>query len=275
LSTDEERRGLRADILSDVGALLHEELAAEAWGRILVEVVRGPDGTPQVASIDVEEVLGDDPRVDIFEGDRVRGLLPVLAKAVEALCALDEVEVEDVGGGTFVRRPDGAFAWLASLVHAPSARLDGERDAVLERMAAKNRALADRFGFPDQGKMAIDLQREVLDFAGPGGRLSGRATLIGTFAPAARCWGWGGTNPHLPEAMRRSSSALVDALLERDIWEISTPAFASDEGTAWALAAFVCDHAGGDGVVGMPEAGGLVFVLLRDLRELEPTAQRG
>jgi hypothetical protein len=75
--------------------------------------------------------------------------------------------------------------------------------------------------------------------------------------------------------MRRSSSALVDALLDRDVWEISTPAFATDEGTAWTLAAFICDRAPGDGVVGMPEGGGLVFVLLRDLREVEPSAQRG
>jgi hypothetical protein len=275
LTTDEERRALRADILSDVGALLHEELAAEAWGRILVEVVRGPDGSPQVAGIDVEEVLGDDSRVDVFDGDRARGLLPVLAKAVEALCALDGVELEDVAGGTFVRRPDGAFAWLASLVHAPSARFDRERDAVLERMAAKNRTLADRFGFPEGGQMAIDLQRETLDFAGPGGKLSGRATLIGTFAPAGRSWGWGGTNPHLPEDIRRSSSALVDAVLDRDAWELSTPAFATDLGTAWALAAFVCDHDRGDGVVAMPEGGGLVFVLLRDLREPGSSAQRG
>jgi hypothetical protein len=264
---DDETRALRADILSDVGAILHEELVADAWGRILIEVVRGPDGGPQVAGIDVEGVLEEDARVDVFDGERVRGLLPVLAKAVEALCALDDVDLEDVGGGTFVRRPVGGFAWLASLVHTPSPRLDGERDAVLGRMGVKNSALNERFGFPDRGKIEIDLQNESLDFTGPGGHLGGRATLIGTFAPAGRSWGWGGTNPHLPEDLRRTSAAVVDAVLDRDAWELSTPAFPTDEGTAWALAAFVCDRAGGDGVVCMPEGGGLVFVLVRDVRE--------
>ena len=54
---------------------------------------RGPDGAPVVAGIDVEELFGDEARVDaVFDGDGIRAVLPVLAKAVEALCALDELD---------------------------------------------------------------------------------------------------------------------------------------------------------------------------------------
>ena len=122
---DREGRAMRRDILSDVGALLRDEMAADAWGRLLVEVGRAPDGTPTVANIDVEEVLGDDARIDaIFGGAGVRAALPVLAKAVEALCALDGVELDDVRGGTFVRLEEGGFAWLPALVSAPPVGFD-------------------------------------------------------------------------------------------------------------------------------------------------------
>jgi hypothetical protein len=94
-----------------------------------------------------------------------------------------------------------------------------------------------------------------------------RATLIGTFAPASRTWGWGASNPHVPEMVRRASARLVDEVLDRDMWELSTPVFATDESTAWALAAFVCDRAGGDGVLCSPEGEGRVFILLRDAAE--------
>src|SRR5580704_4892230 len=120
---DREACALRRDILADVGAIFRDELAADAWGRLLVEVGPAPDGTPTVANIDVEELFGDEARVDaIFGGPAVRAVLPVLAKAVEALCALDGLALEDVRGGTFVRLEEGGFAWLPALVRAPSVR---------------------------------------------------------------------------------------------------------------------------------------------------------
>ncbi len=265
---DAEKNAVRREILDEVGSILHEELAADAWGRVLVEVVRGPDGTPLAAGIDVEEVFGDDARVDaVFGGDSARAVVPVLAKAAEALCALDGVELEDVRGGTFVRVDDRRFAWLAGLVHAPSRRLDGERDGLLRALRAKNDALYEGFGFPAQGKVDIDLRREELAFARTGGTaMRARASLLGTFAPASRTWGWGGTNPHVPDAVARLSASVVDAILDRDLWELSTPAFATDEPTAWALAAFICDRTEGHGVYCASEGDGLVFVLLRDVR---------
>ncbi len=263
-----EARATRREILDDVGAMLREHLAADAWGRVLIEVTRGPDGQPIVAGIDVEEILHDEARVDeVFGGEGARAVLPVLAKAVEALCALDGVELEDVRGGTFVRREDDRFAWLPALVRAPSLRFDRERDALVAKLRAKNEVLREQFGFPEGGQLVLDLARETALFSsGSRPDLVARATLMGTFAPASRTWGWGGSNPHAPEAIRRSSMALVDAIVDRDIWELSTPVFSTDEATAWALAALVCDRAGGDGVFCGPEDAGLVFVLLRDAK---------
>ena len=51
------------------------------------------------------------------------------------------------------------------------------------------------------------------------------------------------------------------------MWELSTPVFAADEATAWALAALVCDRAGGDGVCCSRKSDGLVFLLLREMHD--------
>lgn len=262
-----EAHAMRREILEDVGHLLREELAADAWGRLLVHVVRGPDGQPAVAGIDVEEVLGDEARVDaLFGGDAVRALLPTLGKAVEALCALDGLELDDVGGGTFVRVDDARFAWLPALVRAPSLRFDRDRDALLAKLRAQNDRLAERYAFPHGGKLAVDLAREIVAFSSTGRpAFQARGTLVGTFAPQTRSWGWASSNPHAPDAVRRASAALIDALPDRDFWELSTPTFATDEPTAWAIAALVCDRGAGDGVLCAPEPEGLVFVLLREL----------
>src|SRR5882672_9141366 len=267
---DAEAKGLRREILDDVGAILRGQLAAETWGRSLVEVVRGSDGQPVVSGIDVEEVIGDEAHVDeAFGGEGARAVLPVLAKAVEALCALDRVEIEDVRGGTFVRLEDGRFGWLSGLVHAPSPRLDREGDALRAKLRAKNDALAARFGFPADGRLEIDLRGGTVALARTSRpEVRARATLVGTFAPSSRTWGWGGSNPHAPDTVRNASAAIVDEILDRDMWELSTPVFASDEPTAWTLAALVCDRAGGAGVFCGPEQDGLVFVLLRDIREV-------
>lgn len=251
--------------------MLRDELAADAWGRVLVGVVRGEGGEPLVARIDVEEVLKDEARVDeVFGGPKARALTPVLAKAVEALCALEGVELEDVGGGTFIRKVEGGFVWLPGLVHAPSAALDAEREELLARLHGKNAELDAKFGFPGRGRAEVDLLSERLSFTvdeRPVARA--RATLLGTFAPRSRTWGWGGSHPHVPDGVRRASSALIDGILDRGAWELSTPVFATDEATAWLLSAWVADRVGADGSLCSREAAGLVFLLLRDFREAE------
>jgi hypothetical protein len=262
-----EASRMRREILDDVGALLREQLAASEWGRVLVEVVRGADGEPAVANIDVEEIVGDEGRVDaVFAGEGMRAVLPVLAKAAEALCALDGLDLADVRGGTFVRLGDEGFAWLPALVHTPSVRFDRERDGAVSRLRAKNDRLAEAFGVTREGSHEADLVRGTIAFAPPGRPpVKARATLVGTFAPLTRTWGWGGSNPHVPEPVRRASAELADTIMDRDMWELSTPVFATDESTAWALAALVCDRLHGDGVFCGPEPEGLVFLLLRDV----------
>ncbi|HEX8793725.1 MAG TPA: hypothetical protein VF765_22435 [Polyangiaceae bacterium] len=266
---DEEKQRLRREILEDVGGMLHGELAADAWGRVLVQVVRGEDGEPLVAGVDVEDIVGDEAVVDAaFAPGYVEPLLPVLAKATEALCGLEGVALEDVRGGTFLRRAEGGFAWLPGLVHLPSAALESAWDQVTDALRAKQVSLEERFSIRSHDRYDADLEHQEIVFSRGGvPRLRATATLVGTFSLAARTWAWGGGNESLSPAIRAPSAALVDGILERELWELSTSVFALDEPTAWALCAFVCDRAGGEGLWCYENRGGLVFLLLRDVKE--------
>jgi hypothetical protein len=146
--------------------------------------------------------------------------------------------------------------------------LDADRDRLREWLRARNVQLEASYGFPARGRAEIDLVAERLSFtvdARP--RARARATLLGTFAPRSRTWGWAGSHPHLPEQVRRASAAVIDGIADRGAWELSTPVFATDEPTAWVLSAWIADRAGGDGVLCSAEDGGLAFFLLRDFRE--------
>jgi hypothetical protein len=188
----------------------------------------------------------------------------MLAKATEALCALDGVSLEDVRGGTFIRRVDGeGFAWLPGLVRAPSPALDEEREALLAELRRKNDALRARF---PSDSIELDVATRTLRWSQAGKvTATAQATLLGTFARAPRTWAWAWSHPELPDEMKRASSALTDAIQTRTIWEISTPVFATDEPTAWAIAALVCDRAKGEGVQRLAQEDGAVFVLVRDV----------
>jgi hypothetical protein len=266
---EDEAHRTRREILEDVGALLEEHLAAREWGRLLVEVVAGPTGEPIVAGIDVEEIVGDEALVDaVFGSTAIREVLPMLAKATQALCGLDGVDFETVRGGTFVRQRAGGFAWLPALVRTPSAPFDGERDNVVARLRAKNEALGLPFGTCLSGKIDVDLNRGLVSFETlRHATCHARATLVGTFASETRTWGWGFSNPHLPEGVRRASAAAVDGIADHGgMWELSTPVFATDDATAWALSALVCDRAAGEAVCSGPDPEGTVFLLLRGVR---------
>jgi hypothetical protein len=266
---DEERSRLRGEILADVGTLLREQLAADEWGRVLVEVVRDEQGQPVVAGIDVEDIVGDEARVDaVFGSESMRPVLPVLAKATEALCGLQDVDLDDVRGGTFLRQRAGGFVWLPGLVHMPSASLDAQWDELVAKLKARTLALEERVGLSRHDREDVDVERQTLVFSSGGQpRVVARATLIGTYSLASRAFAWGGYSRYLPEAVRLASAQLADALPDRDMWEISTPVFAADEPTAWTLAALVCDRLAGDGVHCSRRDEGLVFLLLRDVRE--------
>jgi hypothetical protein len=259
----EEAHRLHREILSDIGVLLRDELAGESWGRVLVEVVRDGSGAAVVADVDVEEIL-DESRVDAaFGSQSARELMPAIAKATEALCALEGVELDEVCGGTFVRLDQG-FGWLPGLVRTPSRRFDGERDVLVASLRDKNERLRALFG---ADRVELDVDGKTLRWLSRSKDVgSAQATVLGTFARAARTWAWVWSNPTAPETVRRAAAALTDALEERELWEISTPAFATDEPTAWALAALVCDRAGADGVQRIAHDDGVLFVLVRDAR---------
>jgi hypothetical protein len=230
-----------------------------------VEVVRAPDGEPVVAGIDVEEIVGDEARVDeAFGGESARAVVPMLAKATEALCALEDVDLDDVRGGTFIHRPDSdAFAWLPGLVRAPSPALDEDRDALLAALRVKNDALRARFA---SDGIELDVTARTLRWSHAGRvTATAQATLVGTFARAPRTWAWAWSHPGLAEETKRDSAALTDAIETRGIWEISTPVFATDEPTAWAMAALVCDRAKGEGIQRLAQEDGALFVLVRDV----------
>ncbi len=266
---DAEKKSLRREILADVGGLLSEHLAAAEWGRVLIETAVGAEGQAIVAEMEVEDVVGDEARIDAAFGHEptVRPLLPVLARAIEALCSLEDVDLPRVSGATFLRQPDGSFEWLPGLVHLPSEGLEAVRDEVTASLKARQAALEDRFGLGTFDGYELDLDRERIAWRAAGrAGVEGRATLIGSFSYGSRSWAWGGQNSRLPPHVRGASAALVDGILERDLWELSTPIFGSDEATAWLLCAFVCDRAGGQGIYRGRSGDSAVFVLLRELR---------
>jgi hypothetical protein len=159
------------------------------------------------------------------------------------------------------------MAWLPGLVHLPSGALEAKWDEVVARLDEKNVELERRFGIGGHDRYDVDVEKETIIFSSGGQpRVVARATLVATFSHASRTLAWGGGNRNLPESVRKAAAALVDSILERDMWELSTPLFASDEPTAWALCALVCEHAGAAGVYRSPSEGGVVYLLLRDVR---------
>jgi uncharacterized protein DUF6882 len=264
-----EAAQLRREILAELSPLLRGELVADAWGRAIVEVGRSPGGEPVVVGIDVEEIVGDEARIDAaFSEGTAREFLPALAKATEALCALEGVDLDEVRGGTFVHFED-QFAWLPGLVRTPSRRLDSEREGLMASMHHKNNQLQTRFAGVD--RVELDVEAGILRWLAPAdnARAVGIASVvpIGTFARAQRMWGWAWGNPNIAETTRKASAALADAVLDRDLWEITTPAFATDESTAWLLAALICDRARAIGVKRMVNDDLALFVLVVDVRD--------
>jgi uncharacterized protein DUF6882 len=264
-----EKKRLRREVLDDVGSLLLEHLAAREWGRVLVEVTLDDAGQPVVAEMEVEDVVGDEARIDAAFGNRstVQPLLPVLAKAVEALCGLEGVDLERVAGATFLRQPGGTFEWLPGLVHMPSAALERVWDEATAALKVKQGVLEDRYGLGHFEGYELDLEKERIAFTGAGrASVEGRATLIGSFSFGSRSWAWGAHNQNLPPHVRAASAKLIDDVAQRDMWELSTAIFGTDEATAWALCALVCGEAGAQGVYRGRSGESAVFVLLRELR---------
>ncbi len=137
-----------ASILADVFELLREHFALEAWGRLQIEIARHPDGDLRVADVQVEGIIGDEAVIErTFGSPAAAQLANVLGKAIEALAALEGVDVEATHGGTFIRVDDAAGApvavtFLPGLVTAPSPAFASQRAAVVaELQGARRRAV--------------------------------------------------------------------------------------------------------------------------------------
>lgn len=263
---EEERARLRAEILGELAPLLFEKLAAAEWGRVLVHVGRRADGSVRVTDLDVEDVVGDDARIDAAMAGPAREILGVLARAVEALLATHDADVDEALGGTLLRRDDARFAFLPGLVRAPSEAFERHRDAALARAGERLGALANRATFATRHRFDLDVDAgTIVLFDGETARLGGRAALLGTFASATRTWVWAWANPSASDAVRAAAQAICDACPHRSMWELTTPQFPTDEPTAWALAAIAVD--GDEDVVLLraPRDDGAMFVALRGL----------
>jgi hypothetical protein len=263
---------MRAEILEELAPLFDGELASAEWGRALVTMIRRDDGlTFRVASIDVEDLFGDEARVDqALGGERMRRILPVIGQAVTALAATFDVDLADVEGGTFLRQPDGSMAFLPGLVHAPSRAFESQREGALRRLGDRQEALARASGAG--ARFSLDLEAGLVRFAAPDGRVVAEvsASLLGSFSFRTRTWVWAFANPSLPEVQKSASRAVCDRFPARDAWEISTPQFASDEATVRDLMAIVCDAEDAAGILRLPQDGGFVYLLLRDVVSFLP-----
>lgn len=261
---------LSREILDDVAGILRAYFALEHWGRLLVETAVDGAGAVQLCDVQVEEIIGDESLVErAFASREARALAPAVARAVEALAALHQVELKDVGGGTFIRT-DGAhgeLVFLPGLVSAPSRVFDAALDeiaAFLERTAAE---LQTGFGIDAGAELRADMFAGTLEvFRGDELVTTGRQVVIGSFSRPNRSWVWGAHNPSLDPQARARSRQMLDRMPERKAWELSTPGFATDEPGAWALAGWLARAEGLQGVgrVHVPE--GFVALGLSDLR---------
>jgi hypothetical protein len=261
-----ERERMRDEILRDLAPLLFENLAAGEWGRVLVHVGRRADGTLRVTDLDVEDVFGDDGAIDAAMAGSARTMLPVLARAVDALTSTFDLDVDALLGGTFVRRDDDGFAFLPGLVRAPSEAFERLREGAMSRAGERLGRLSGGLGGNVRHRFDLDVDLgQIRLFEGDVLRFSGQATLLGSFADVARTWVWAWANPSASQAVQQRAQALCDASPHRSMWELTTPQFASDEATAWALAAIVADADDGAILLRAPRDEGALFVMLRGL----------
>lgn len=265
--SDLDRPAMREEILRELTPLLVDTFVAAEWGRLLVRVTQlVHDGPWVVEGLDVEELHGDEERVErAFGSDEARASLGALAAAVEALCALEDVDVHAVEGGTFAQTHDGRFVFLPGLVRTPSAAFDRRRDEVVaahDRASDELRRKLDLAG----SSLRADHEEGTFTFVRDGVTLAhGHHAIIGTFERVERTWAWGSQNPTLSAEARARSAALVDAINDRTLWEISTPRFTTDEATARALSALVWAEAGGAATFAIVREQGAIYLLLQSI----------
>jgi hypothetical protein len=265
----------RREILAELAPLCRDALALEAWGRLLVFVERRPDGELRVSDLQVEEILDDAAVEQAFESVAARTALPALASAVHALTVLDDLDVDELGGGTFVRTSspgsEPSLAWLAGCVRTPSKGFDTRRDAVVTSIREKNRVLLERFEIGGMASIEADMERGTARaLVARVERAVARQVVLGSFSRRRRSWVWGAHNPTLVEPARRRAAEILDGVPDRSMWEVSTPGFVTDEATAWALAALLAEEGALEGVARVETREGVVLLGLSDVRPADP-----
>jgi hypothetical protein len=240
------RAAARADILTDVAGLFASALAMQAWGRLVVELVETKGATEQetmlrVADVIVDEVLDEALVEAAFGAPEAGAIMPTVAVAIDALCALEGLDAAALGGGTFVRTDEaGRLEFLPGRVRAPSRSLDARREQLGAELDRRAQRLRDRYGLGRGADLDIDLSGGTVAFTTPAGeRVVASHSVIGSFVWDKRGWAWGAQNPSLDGEVRARSSALLDRVVDRTLWEITTPGFQCDEATVWLLAALV------------------------------------
>lgn len=246
-------------ILTDLQALLRAHFALEHWGRIVVELASTERGSV-VADIQVEDLYGDEAAVErAFNSAEARQLAPALARAIDALLMMQDLELDAVKGGTFLRTEDEELVFLPGLVGAPSRAFEAQRDAVSAWQRQFSDAQRAELGPRWEAEIVSDNESGIAAVRRDGAILRrGSHIILGSFSRPHRSWVWGATNPTLPAAARKASQALLDAMTDRSAWEVSTPGFATDEPTALLLAAWIAKNAGLLGVSKIETAEGFV-----------------
>ena len=273
--SETERDFLSAELLTELAPLFRERLAADHWGRLLVGVQRREENNEttgfRVTSLDVENIFGDEARIEeAFGPDGPRA---VLAQATEALSSLAGVALEETNGGTFLQSEAGVWAWLPGLVRTPSEGLERVRDEAVVRLRQQHARLP--FDLQRVRRADVNLENRHVNFFGAGDAMIGSATtlLLGSFSSRSHRWSWAWAHESLPSDVRRLCKDTIDQLLDRDLWELSTTHFATDEATIWALCAFVCDRTKAAGVFRVAQPDGAIYLLLLGTESVVPIAE--
>lgn len=251
----------KASILTDLQVLLRAHFALEHWGRIVVELASTERGSV-VSDIQVEDLYGDEAAVErAFNSAEARQLAPALARAIDALLMMEDLELDALKGGTFLRTEDEELVFLPGLVGAPSRAFEAQRDAVSAWQRQFNDSSRAELGAGWEAEIVTDNEAGNAAVR-RGGHviMRGSHIILGSFSRPHRSWVWGATNPTLPSPGRKASQALLDAMTDRTAWEISTPGFATDEPTALLLAAWVAKNGGLLGVSKIETPEGFVAI---------------
>jgi hypothetical protein len=259
---EQERETARREILDGVSEIFLEQLAANEWGRLLVHTQRDEAGTLMVTDVDVEDIVGSEARVNqVFESPEMRDVLPLLARTTEALTLLGETDPDNVQGGTFIRLGASSFGFLPGLVRTPSAAMERLRDAVLPIARARQERLEAALSFAE--RYDVDLEAGTISFEGGGRKLSASVVLLGSFSTVSCQFYWGYSHEGIPPTVQNACRVLVDAVPQRDMWELTTKFFATDLGTSTQLAMIVAQANGWDGVYASPQDGGTALLLVK------------